>query len=115
MGAGNRRRTGRGDQLVSDWKGVTNRIATEQGFKWPRIGASASQEVAQFLEPAPAKAIASLGYDAGRAASSPDTVSEALRVAKEALATMTKRSYPGLDEGRIRKRCEAVFDAAEQT
>lgn len=33
------------------------------------------------LEPAPAKAIASLGYDAGRAASSPDTVSEALRVA----------------------------------
>jgi tetratricopeptide (TPR) repeat protein len=37
---------------------------------------------------------------------------QALPVAKEALSTMTKRRYAGLDEALIRRRCEAVFAAA---
>lgn len=43
------------DQLLSDWRGVTDRIATEQGFTWPRSGAFLDSEVGEFLVPGTSK------------------------------------------------------------
>lgn len=39
------------DRLLADWRGATDRIAAEQGFKWPRSGAFLDAEVNEFLVP----------------------------------------------------------------
>ena len=43
------------DQLVNDWRATTDRIAAEQGLKWPRTSAYSDQDVGEFLQPAPAR------------------------------------------------------------
>ena len=39
------------DRLLADWRGATDRVAAEQGFKWPRSGAFLDAEVNEFLAP----------------------------------------------------------------
>ena len=38
-------------QLLADWRGATDRIATEQGFAWPVSGARMSNAIQAFLRP----------------------------------------------------------------
>lgn len=38
-------------QLLADWRGCTERIAVEQGFSWPAIGADAGARIDAYLQP----------------------------------------------------------------
>jgi GT2 family glycosyltransferase len=40
------------EDLVKDWRAVTDRIAAEQGFRWPQADAQAAAEIEAYLQPA---------------------------------------------------------------